>query len=198
LVTARSVVKVLGPELSVDTVRGANIASVNAELMVNGASKSEGTGAEVKGSPASSLCWLADQGVGLKAGELVITGAFCKWKTYAAGDKVTATFDGLGEVILNLDPPTPAAVPATAAATAAATAPSASTAAASAAVAEESDDDDGGGLAALFGDDLDDDDESDGDFEAGEEEPDIDIDDASDNDDDTGGGPSAAKKARVD
>ena len=183
--TARSVVKVLGPELSVDTVRGASIASVKAELMVNGVSKSEGTGAEVKGSPASSLCWLADQGVGLKAGELVITGAFCKWKTYAAGDKVTATFAGLGEVVLNLEQPTPAVAPATAAATA----PSAST---------DDDDDDGGGLAALFGDDLDDDDESDGDFEAGEEEPDIDIDDASDNDDDTGVGPSAAKKARVD
>ena len=196
----RSVVKVLGPEFSVATIREANVASVKAELMVNGVPKSEGTGAEVKGSPASSLCWLANQGVGLKAGQLVITGAFCKWKSYAAGDQIIATFDGLGEVILNLAPPTTAAtVPATVPAAAPATA-------ASAAGAEEGGDDDddddgGGGLAALFGDDLDEDDESDGDFEAGEEEEDVDIDDASDNDDDVpsgGGGPSAAKKARVD
>jgi len=98
---------VVGPDLSVDQVRAANIPSVAARLLVNGEVKSQGTGAEVKGSPVASLCWLADQGSssgGLKAGDVIITGAFCKLPSYSPGDQITAEFQGLGEVVLGIKP----------------------------------------------------------------------------------------------
>jgi len=60
------------------------------------------TAAEVMGSPVNSLAWIANslgaRGLGLKAGQVVMTGAVCKLAYPKAGDTVRATCTRLGSV----------------------------------------------------------------------------------------------------
>ena len=54
------------------------------------------------GSPLNALMWLVDKlvarGEGLKAGDLVLTGALGGMVSVEAGDSYTSTFNGLGSV----------------------------------------------------------------------------------------------------
>jgi 2-keto-4-pentenoate hydratase len=60
------------------------------------------TAAEVMGNPLNSLAWLANhlgaRGLGLRAGDVVMTGSLSKLLRPAAGDTVRATFTRLGTV----------------------------------------------------------------------------------------------------
>jgi 2-keto-4-pentenoate hydratase len=62
----------------------------------------EGTGAAVLGDPCVSVAWLANRlwtyGVSLKAGEVILSGAFSAAPAAKKGDRFTAEFTGLGRV----------------------------------------------------------------------------------------------------
>lgn len=68
----------------------------------NGTVAATGTAAEVMGNPLNSLAWLANhlgaRGLGLRAGDLVMTGSVSKILRPAAGDSVRATYTRLGSV----------------------------------------------------------------------------------------------------
>lgn len=69
---------------------------------LNGAVVATNTAAEVMGSPLNSLAWLANhlgsRDLGLRAGELVMTGSVSTVLRPTAGDTVRATFTRLGSV----------------------------------------------------------------------------------------------------
>ncbi|MGH7332870.1 MAG: 2-keto-4-pentenoate hydratase, partial [Candidatus Rokuibacteriota bacterium] len=68
----------------------------------NGAVVATNTAAEVLGSPLNSLAWLANdlgkRGLGLKAGQVVMTGSVSALVRPKAGDSVHATYTRLGSV----------------------------------------------------------------------------------------------------
>ena len=61
-----------------------------------------GAGAAALGHPAEAVAWLgnklAEFGVGLKAGEVILPGALCRAIEVRQGDEVRAEFAGLGQV----------------------------------------------------------------------------------------------------
>lgn len=71
-------------------------------LEVRGRVVATAAGAAVLGNPVQSLCWLVNKlsefGLGLKAGEAVISGSLIAPWTVRAGDDVKVTFDRLGSV----------------------------------------------------------------------------------------------------
>lgn len=83
-------------ELSVETSLELEAVS----LVLNGVVAAEGIGAEVMGGPLNSLRWLvlhlAERGLRVRAGDLVIPGSAVKLVRVAAGDNVQAQFGSLG------------------------------------------------------------------------------------------------------
>lgn len=76
--------------------------SLRMQMAVNGAVCSEGTGAACLGHPLRAAYWLActmaERGQGLRAGEVVLSGALGPMVPVAAGDRVLATIGALGTV----------------------------------------------------------------------------------------------------
>ncbi|HZF03275.1 MAG TPA: fumarylacetoacetate hydrolase family protein [Patescibacteria group bacterium] len=68
----------------------------------SGAVVATNTAAEVMGHPLNSLAWIANhlgaRGLGLRAGDVVMTGSVSKILTAKAGDSVRATYTRLGSV----------------------------------------------------------------------------------------------------
>jgi 2-keto-4-pentenoate hydratase len=68
----------------------------------NGATVATATAAEVLGNPLNSLAWIANhlgaRGLGLRAGDVVMTGSVSKVLQPKAGDTVRATYTRLGSV----------------------------------------------------------------------------------------------------
>jgi 2-keto-4-pentenoate hydratase len=91
---------VLGP--AVRLADDLDLAGLNVHVEINGAEVATGRGDAVLGHPLNSLVWLAQKlaelGRGLKAGELVMTGSFTRQFPIAAGDRIRARFDRLGDV----------------------------------------------------------------------------------------------------
>lgn len=77
-------------------------------MTLDGEEVSRGTGADCLGDPLAALSWLArtarDLGSPLLAGQVVLSGALGPMATVTAGDVVTATVSGLGEVSARFDP----------------------------------------------------------------------------------------------
>lgn len=69
---------------------------------LNGTVVATNTGAEVMGSPLNSLAWIADhfgsRGLGLRAGDLVMSGSVSQLLRPKAGDTVRAAFTRLSSV----------------------------------------------------------------------------------------------------
>jgi len=69
---------------------------------LSGAIAATNTAAEVMGSPANSLAWLANhlgaRGLTLRAGDIVMSGSVSALLRPKAGDTVRATFTRLGSV----------------------------------------------------------------------------------------------------
>jgi 2-oxopent-4-enoate/cis-2-oxohex-4-enoate hydratase len=69
---------------------------------LSGAVAATNTAAEVMGSPINSLAWLADhlgaRGLGLRAGDVVMSGSVSALLRPKAGDTVRATYTRLGAV----------------------------------------------------------------------------------------------------
>ena len=94
---------VLGPRLSASTLPIDAVRSCKAQLIVNDEVLASGSGAATpEGGPAEALTWLANhlnsRGLCLARGNLVATGQICNTKLCKPGDRVTATFEGLGSV----------------------------------------------------------------------------------------------------
>ena len=91
---------VLGP--AVANWRELNLAEVAGRLLANGREIGNGHGADALGHPLEALAWLANtlaaRGIGLKRGQVVLTGSVVAPYNPEPGDDVTVAFDGLGEV----------------------------------------------------------------------------------------------------
>lgn len=68
----------------------------------NGELMNSGAGVEVLGNPAYSVAWLANKlsefGIGLKAGEIILSGAITAATSVEKGDIISVSFDKLGEL----------------------------------------------------------------------------------------------------
>lgn len=81
---------------------GHDLAACAVRVRQDGALLTAGTGAAVLGHPLQVMAWLADElprfGRRLRAGDVVTTGVATDVFEAAAGDRLVAEFDGLGEV----------------------------------------------------------------------------------------------------
>src|SRR4051794_2472867 len=79
-----------------------HLLKVAGRAIVNGEEAGRGTGADVLGHPHNALAWLAnhlaEEGKGLHAGQIVLTGSLVKTVWLSAGDSVMMELDGLGTV----------------------------------------------------------------------------------------------------
>ena len=79
-----------------------DLLSVNGRALINGEEAGRGTGADVLGDPHHALAWLANhlanEGKGLHAGQIVLTGSLVKTVWLNAGDHVEMELEGLGRV----------------------------------------------------------------------------------------------------
>lgn len=79
---------------------------IAATLAQNGAIEETGVAAGLNGDPTASVAWLAgklaDQG-GLKAGDVVLTGAFVRPMAANSGDLFLADFNALGQIDVRFD-----------------------------------------------------------------------------------------------
>jgi 2-keto-4-pentenoate hydratase len=79
-----------------------NLPEVTMKLCKNGQLAGEGSGAAVLGDPCLSVAWLANRlwsyGVTLKAGELILSGAFSAAPAAVKGDVFIAEFSSFGKV----------------------------------------------------------------------------------------------------
>jgi 2-oxo-3-hexenedioate decarboxylase len=84
--------------------RGLDLRLVSVTLEHNGRRVHTASGAAVMGHPASSVAWmvraLAKRGMGLKAGQLVLSGSLTEAVAVKAGDVVTARYSHLGTIEL--------------------------------------------------------------------------------------------------
>jgi 2-keto-4-pentenoate hydratase len=81
---------------------GFDLATVAAEISVNGAASERALGREVLGTPAASIAWLANKlaefGLVLEAGMKVMSGSFTRQYPLSRGDRIEARFDPVGPV----------------------------------------------------------------------------------------------------
>jgi 2-keto-4-pentenoate hydratase len=79
-----------------------DLLAVEGRALINGVDVGRGTGADVLGHPHHALAWLAnhlaDEGRGLHAGQLVLTGSLVKTVWPKADDHVVMELAGLGRV----------------------------------------------------------------------------------------------------
>ncbi len=79
-----------------------DLLAVAGRALINGVEAGRGTGADVLGHPHHALAWLADhlanEGRGLHAGQIVLTGSLVKTVWLKAGDHVVMELAGLGRV----------------------------------------------------------------------------------------------------
>jgi 2-keto-4-pentenoate hydratase len=79
-----------------------DLVTVVGRAIINGVEVARGTGADVLGHPHHALAWLAnhlaEEGRGLHAGQIVLTGSLVKTIWLAAGDRVSMELEGLGKV----------------------------------------------------------------------------------------------------
>lgn len=84
-----------------------DLLDVVGRAIVNGAEAGRGTGADVLGHPHHALSWLAnhlaDEGRGLHAGQIVLTGSLVKTLWLNAGDSAVMELAGLGSVDVRFD-----------------------------------------------------------------------------------------------
>jgi 2-keto-4-pentenoate hydratase len=79
-----------------------DLLAVVGRALINGVKVGQGTGADVLGHPHNALAWLANHlandGKGLCAGEIVLTGSLVKTVWLEAGNSVVMELTGLGSV----------------------------------------------------------------------------------------------------
>jgi 2-oxo-3-hexenedioate decarboxylase len=87
--------------VGIDVV-GVDLRLMGCSFYKNGQLLATATGAAVLGHPAASVAWmvraLARRGEGLRAGQIILSGALTEATPVLPGDSITAEFDGLGSV----------------------------------------------------------------------------------------------------
>jgi 2-keto-4-pentenoate hydratase len=87
---------------AVPRTKAPDLLAIKGRALINGEEAGHGTGADVLGHPHNALAWLAnhlaDEGRGLHAGQIVLTGSLVKTVWLHAGDNVRMELDGLGVV----------------------------------------------------------------------------------------------------
>jgi len=82
-----------------------DLLTVAGRAIINGEEAGRGTGADMLGHPHNALAWLAnhlaEEGKGLHAGQIVLTGSLVKTVWLDAGDSVKMELDGLGTVAVS-------------------------------------------------------------------------------------------------
>jgi len=82
------------------------LASVTATMRIGGETVGSGTGTDILGHPLDALVWLAnsmaDRGLALRAGEVVLLGSLVQTHWLEPGDTVVIANEPLGEVRLDL------------------------------------------------------------------------------------------------
>lgn len=85
-------------------VAGLDLAAIEVVLEKHGAEAARAKGANVLGSPANALAWMANRlgehGHTLRAGQLVLAGSLTPLVPCAPGDELVARFDRLGTIRL--------------------------------------------------------------------------------------------------
>ena len=80
--------------------RDVDLKTCGMTLEANGELLHTGAGAAALGSPVNAVVWLANTlgsfGVGLKAGEVILSGALCAMVTIKPGDNMTINVGGIG------------------------------------------------------------------------------------------------------
>jgi 2-keto-4-pentenoate hydratase len=96
---------VLGPALH--EWRAIDLAAARGRAAINGKTVGEGAGAAAMGHPLDAVAWIANHlasiGRGLLRRDLVITGSLITSKSVRAGDLVTFSLEGFGEIELRVD-----------------------------------------------------------------------------------------------
>lgn len=86
--------------------RELDLVNMGMSLRVNGEYTGFGAGASVMGHPARAVaelaCALAQEGLGLKKGDIILSGAITPSTPVKVGDSLRADFGGLGYVELNI------------------------------------------------------------------------------------------------
>jgi 2-keto-4-pentenoate hydratase len=94
---------VLGPTMPLD---GTDLAEIEVSMRINDATVASGNGAAALGHPAAAAAWLADRlaqfGLGLPAGAVVLTGSLHASLPIALNDRVTADFGRFGAVQIDV------------------------------------------------------------------------------------------------
>lgn len=84
----------------------ADLETMEASVVINGTVAGTGLGSAVLGNPLNSIIWLsgklAELGLGLKAGEIIMTGSFTRQFPIQPGDHIRTTFTGLGAVEVSM------------------------------------------------------------------------------------------------
>ncbi|MDO5498875.1 MAG: 2-keto-4-pentenoate hydratase [Propionibacteriaceae bacterium] len=84
-----------------------DLTTIACTLYVDGEVAGQGTGADVMGHPAAPLQWLAntlgEQGVSLKAGQVVLPGSFCGAVAVQAGTTAKADYGPYGTFTIHFD-----------------------------------------------------------------------------------------------
>lgn len=79
-----------------------DLALTGVVMSKNGIIQTTGSGAAVLGHPAASMAWavnkLGEQGLGLKKGQIVLSGAITEAIAFEPGDVIQVTVDGMGSV----------------------------------------------------------------------------------------------------
>jgi 2-keto-4-pentenoate hydratase len=87
---------------AVARTKAPDLLNVAGRAIINGEEAGRGTGADVLDHPHNALAWLAnhlaEEGKGLHAGQIVLTGSLVKTVWLNAGDAVRIELDGLGTV----------------------------------------------------------------------------------------------------
>lgn len=83
-------------------VADTDLPEVSATMLIDGQPAGSGTGADVMGHPLAPLHWLAatlgEQGVPLKAGDIILTGSFCGAAPVLAGSSVEVDYGPYGRL----------------------------------------------------------------------------------------------------
>lgn len=90
---------------AVSRTKAPDLLKVTGRAIINGRVAGRGSGADVLGHPHNALAWLAnhlaEEGKGLHAGQIVLTGSLVKTVWLEAGDSVKMELDGLGTVAVD-------------------------------------------------------------------------------------------------
>jgi len=84
----------------------AALESIEARVLINGVVAGTGLGSAVLGNPLNSIVWLsgklAEFGLGLKAGDIIMTGSFTRQFPISPGDAIRTEFSGIGAVEVSM------------------------------------------------------------------------------------------------